>query len=219
MIAIIDYGMGNLRSVSKAFEAVGHRAVVTRDVRTIGDASRVVLPGVGAFGDCMANLERYGLIEPIRSAVRSGKPFLGICLGLQLLFTESEEFGVHKGLDIISGRVVRFPWGQVPPVAQGGERPNSEPAGQLKVPHMGWNQAILQRACPLFDGIADGSHWYFVHSYYVDPVDPTVAATTTTYGLPFVSSIWRDNLLACQFHPEKSQTVGLQLIKNFGNWT
>lgn len=226
MIAIIDYGMGNLRSVSKAFEAVGHEAAVTRDVQTIRNASRVVLPGVGAFGDCMANLDRYGLIEPIRSAIRSGKPFLGICLGLQLLFTESEEFGTHKGLDIIPGRVVRFPWA---PAADSAAGPTTveqrqvparpEPIPRLKVPHMGWNQADLQRPCPLFEGIADGSHWYFVHSYYVDPIDRAVAATTTTYGLPFVSSIWRDNVVACQFHPEKSQAVGLQLIRNFGKWT
>ncbi|MGE5709313.1 MAG: imidazole glycerol phosphate synthase subunit HisH [Nitrospira sp.] len=201
MIAIIDYGMGNLRSVSKAFETVGHRAAVTRDAKVIGNASHVVLPGVGAFGDCMANLERYDLIEPIRSTIQSGKPFLGICLGLQLLFTDSEEFGVHKGLDIVPGRVRKFVL---------------DPS--LKVPHMGWNQVDMKRACPLFDGIADGSNWYFVHSYFVDPADPTVAATTTTYGVPFVSSIWRDNVVACQFHPEKSQSVGLRLIKNFGAW-
>jgi glutamine amidotransferase len=201
MIAIIDYGMGNLRSVSKAFEAVGHQAVVTRDARVIGNASHVVLPGVGAFGDCMANIEQYGLVEPIRTAIQSGKPFLGICLGLQLLFTESEEFGPHRGLDIIPGKVRRFESGQ-----------------GLKVPHMGWNQVHVQRACPMFDGIADGSDWYFVHSYFVDPSDKQLAATTTTYGISFVSSVWRDNIVACQFHPEKSQTVGLRLIKNFGEW-
>lgn len=201
MIAIVDYGMGNLRSVSKAFEAVGHEAVVTRDRATIKNASHVVLPGVGAFGDCMANLERFDLVEPIRSAIQSGKPFLGICLGLQLLFTESEEFGLHKGLGIIPGKVRKFVL---------------DPA--LKVPHMGWNQVNIQRACPLFDGIADGSNWYFVHSYFVDPADRTVVATTTTYGIPFVSSIWKENIVACQFHPEKSQSVGLRLIKNFGAW-
>jgi glutamine amidotransferase len=201
MIAIIDYGMGNLRSVSKAFEAVGHQAVVTRDARVIGNASHVVLPGVGAFGDCMANIEQYGLVEPIRTAIQSGKPFLGICLGLQVLFSESEEFGPHKGLDIIQGTVRRFEGGQA-----------------LKVPHMGWNQVHVQRACPLFDGVADGSDWYFVHSYFVDPSDKQLAATMTTYGIPFVSSVWKDNIVACQFHPEKSQTVGLRLIKNFGGW-
>jgi glutamine amidotransferase len=201
MIAIIDYGMGNLRSVSKAFEAVGHQAVVTRDVRVIGNASHVVLPGVGAFGDCMANIEQYGLVEPIRAAIQSGKPFLGICLGLQVLFSESEEFGPHQGLDIISGKVRRFAAGSA-----------------LKVPHIGWNQVYLERACPLFDGITDGAEWYFVHSYFVDPGDKAVAATTTTYGIPFVSSVWKDNIVACQFHPEKSQAVGLRLIKNFGAW-
>jgi glutamine amidotransferase len=199
MIAIIDYGMGNLRSVSKAFEAVGHQAVVTRDPRVIGEASHVVLPGVGAFGECMANVERYGLAEPIRTAIQSGKPFLGICLGLQLLFTESEEFGTHKGLGIIPGRVRPF---EIDPT--------------LKVPHMGWNQVNIQRPCPLFEGITDGDHWYFVHSYFVDPVDRRIAATTTTYGVPFVSSIWWNNVVACQFHPEKSQAVGLRFIKNFG---
>jgi len=201
MIAIIDYGMGNLRSVSKAFEAVGHQVVVTHNAKVIGNASHVVLPGVGAFGDCMANVEQYGLVEPIRATIQSGKPFLGICLGLQLLFTESEEFGPHKGLDIISGKVRRFA--------------TSSP---LKVPHIGWNQVHRQRACPLLDGIADEVEWYFVHSYFVDPSDQHVAATTTTYGIPFVSSVWKDNIVACQFHPEKSQAVGLQLIKNFGAW-
>jgi len=205
VIAIIDYGMGNLRSVSKAFEAVGHRPVVTRDVTKIKNASHVVLPGVGAFGDCMANLGRYDLVEPIRLTIQSGKPFLGICLGLQLLFTESEEFGFHKGLGIIYGRVRRF-------------RVDEREGMGLKIPHMGWNQVNFQRPCPLFKGIADGAHWYFIHSYFVDPSDRQIAATTTTYGVPFVSSIWRDNVVGCQFHPEKSQTVGLQLIRNFGSW-
>jgi imidazole glycerol-phosphate synthase subunit HisH len=201
MIAIIDYGMGNLRSVSKAFESVGHHAVVTREAATIQKAARVVLPGVGAFGDCMANLARLDLVEPIRSAIHSGKPFLGICLGLQLLFTESEEFGLHKGLDIVPGTVKKF---------------SLDPG--LKVPHMGWNQVHVERDCPLFNEIPNGSDWYFVHSYFVDPADPVVAASTTTYGVSFVSTVWKDNVVACQFHPEKSQSVGLQLLKNFGAW-
>lgn len=201
MIAIIDYGMGNLRSVSKAFEAVGHRAVVTRELAIIKNSSHVVLPGVGAFGDCMTNLERFDLVESIRSTIQSGKPFLGICLGLQLLFTESEEFGLHSGLDIITGRVKKF---KVDP--------------PLKVPHMGWNQVNIQKDCPLFEGIADGSHWYFVHSYFVDPLDRAVVATLTNYGVPFASSVWKNNVVACQFHPEKSQASGLRLIKNFGSW-
>ncbi|HEX5544951.1 MAG TPA: imidazole glycerol phosphate synthase subunit HisH [Nitrospira sp.] len=201
MIAIIDYGMGNLRSVSKAFEAAGHQAMVTRDAATIQNASHVVLPGVGAFGDCMANLQQYGLIESIKVAIQSGKPFLGICLGFQLLFTESEEFGRHEGLDIFPGKVRAF---------------SKDHA--LKVPHMGWNQVAFQRPCPVYEGIADGSNWYFVHSFFVDPYDEQITATTTTYGIPFASSIWKDNVVACQFHPEKSQAVGLRLIKNFGVW-
>ncbi len=202
MIAIIDYGMGNLRSVFKAFEAVGHQALVTRDARVIADASHVVLPGVGAFGDCMANLERYALIAPIQAAIQSGKPFLGICLGLQLLFTESEEFGLHKGLGIIPGRVKKFVL---------------DPS--LKVPHMGWNDIAVVRPAPPFAGIASGSYCYFVHSYYVEPADPAVIATVTEYGKPFASAVWKDNIVACQFHPEKSQAVGLQLIKTFGAWS
>ncbi|NGZ10623.1 MAG: imidazole glycerol phosphate synthase subunit HisH [Nitrospira sp. LK70] len=201
MIAIIDYGMGNLRSVSKAFEVVGCQAMVTRDAATLQNASHVVLPGVGAFGDCMSNLRQYGLIEPIKTAIQSGKPFLGICLGFQLLFTESEEFGKHEGLDIFPGRVRAFSKDQ-----------------PLKVPHMGWNQVCIRRPCPLFEGIADGAYWYFVHSFFVDPGDKQLTATTTTYGIPFTSSIWKDNVVACQFHPEKSQSSGLRLMKNFGNW-
>jgi imidazole glycerol-phosphate synthase subunit HisH len=199
MIAIIDYGMGNLRSIHKAFEHVGHEACVTRSPAAIADASHVVLPGVGAFPDCMRNLDRFGLIEPIRLTIRSGKPFLGICLGLQLLFTEGEEFGPHPGLAILKGRVVRFPDG----------------AG-LKIPHMGWNQVKRLKPLALFSGIAEGAYFYFVHSYYVVPEDQALAATTTSYGLKFVSSIQQENLFACQFHPEKSQAAGLTLLKAFG---
>ena len=210
MIAIIDYGMGNLRSVQKAFETVGHQAVVTRDRLAIADASHVVLPGVGAFADCMANLEQYGLVEPIRKTIESGKPFLGICLGLQLLFTESEEFGVHKGLGVLPGRVKKFPFGE------NGHAPKAN--GRLKVPHMGWNGITVQREAPPLRGIESGAHVYFVHSYYVEPQDRSVVATMTDYGLPFVSSVWRDNIFACQFHPEKSQAAGLRIVKNFGEW-
>lgn len=213
MIAIIDYGMGNLRSVQKAFETVGCPAVVTRSPQVIRDASHVVLPGVGAFADCMKNLDHYGLIQPIRAAIQSGKPFLGICLGFQVLFSESEEFGLHKGLDILSGRVLRFPWTCKPSAA-------SRPAGSagLKVPHMGWNQITIERRAPPLAEVENGASLYFVHSYYVAPADPSVIATTTTYGLSFASSIWRDNVVACQFHPEKSQSVGLRIVKNFGAW-
>jgi glutamine amidotransferase len=211
MIAIIDYGMGNLRSVRNAFDAAGHRAVVTRDPDVIAGASHVVLPGVGAFGDCMANLLRYDLIDPIGRAVQSGKPFLGICLGLQLLFTESEEFGCHKGLGIIPGRVMRLSWAD-------SRSAKGSVGTDLKVPHMGWNQIEIVRRAPVFEGIPSGAHCYFVHSYVVTPERADIAATYTDYGGTFVSSIWKDNVVACQFHPEKSQTVGLQLIKNFGDW-
>ncbi|HEY6872166.1 MAG TPA: imidazole glycerol phosphate synthase subunit HisH [Geobacteraceae bacterium] len=204
MIAIIDYGMGNLRSVQKGFERVGCEAVVTADPKVVLEADKVVLPGVGAFPDCMRNLEEGGFIEPLLRVIREGRPFLGICLGLQLLFTESEEFGVHKGLDVIPGRVVRFPEG----MAEQGEA--------LKVPHMGWNQLAVKRRPPAFEGIEEGANVYFVHSYYVAPEDQGVVATTTSYGIEFCSSIWKDNIVATQFHPEKSQEKGLKILKNFG---
>ncbi len=201
MIAIIDYGMGNLRSVQKGFERMGREAVVTREPHTILDASKVVLPGVGAFPDCMRNLEEYGLIDAVRKSISSGKPFLGICLGLQLLFTESEEFGLSKGLDIIKGRVVRF------------KGPEFQ---DLKIPHMGWNAASIKRRAPALADVPDNSHFYFVHSFHVVPEDKSVVATSTDYGIEFVSSIWKDNIFATQFHPEKSQALGLSILKRFG---
>jgi glutamine amidotransferase len=204
MIAIIDYGMGNLRSVQKGFEKVGYEAVVTSDPKVVLEADKVVLPGVGAFPDCMRNLEQGGFVEPILKVLHDGRPFLGICLGLQLLFTESEEFGIHKGLDVIPGRVVRFPEGM------------TEDEEELKVPHMGWNQVSIKRCPPAFNGISDGTNFYFVHSYYVEPEDPSVIATTTSYGIEFCSSIWKDNIVATQFHPEKSQEKGLAILQNFG---
>jgi glutamine amidotransferase len=200
MIAIIDYGMGNLRSVQKGFERVGREAVVTSDAKTILSAGKVVLPGVGAFPDCMRNLEQNGLIDVVRQTVRSGKPFLGICLGLQLLFTESEEFGVSKGLDIIKGRVELF----------------KIQDSTFKVPHMGWNSISIKRRAPALQDVPDNSHVYFVHSFHVVPEDKNVIATTTDYGIEFVSSIWKDNIFAVQFHPEKSQTLGLTILKRFG---
>lgn len=212
MIAIVDYGMGNLRSVQKAFEAVGHRAVVTQASSTIADATHVVLPGVGAFGDCMAHLEQSGLLEPIRKTIESGKPFLGICLGLQVLLTESDEFGYHRGLDVIAGQVRRFHF------ETSGSSSSDASRALLKIPHMGWNDVEIVRPSPLFQGVKTGAHCYFVHSYYVEPADPHVVASVTDYGGRFVSSIWKDNVVACQFHPEKSQSVGLQLVKNFGAW-
>ena len=206
MIAIIDYGMGNLRSVQKGFEKVGHNAIVTSDQATIMDASHVVLPGVGAFPDCMRNLEEKGLLDIVPKVINSGRPFLGICLGLQLLFTESEEFGIHKGLDIIKGRVVKFDFSA-----------QSLEASHLKVPHMGWNTVAVKRRPPAMEGIDEGAYFYFVHSYYVVPEDEKVVATTTAYGVEFASSIWKDNLFATQFHPEKSQEKGLRILKNFGD--
>ena len=205
MIAIVDYDMGNLRSVQKAFEAVGFPAVVTRDPKVITDASHVVLPGVGAFGDCMRNLDAYGLIDPVMRAMASGKPFLGICLGLQLLFSESDEFGTHQGLGVIPGKVVRF-----------ASCPSVGSSRALKVPHMGWNAVTMRKWTPALEGVPDGAYLYFVHSYHVVPDDPAVVSTTTDYGELFVSSIARDNIFACQFHPEKSQAGGLRIIKNFG---
>lgn len=207
MIAIIDYGMGNLRSVQKGFEKVGFEAVVTADPKVVLEADKIVLPGVGAFRDCIRNLEEGGFVEPILRVIAEGRPFLGICLGLQLLFTESEEFGLHRGLDIIPGRVVRFPEG----MTENGEK--------LAVPHMGWNQLSIKSGSPLFAGIPDGTNVYFVHSYYVKPDDSAVVATTTDYGMEFCSSICRDNVMATQFHPEKSQEQGLNILKNFGEFT
>lgn len=198
MIAIIDYQMGNLRSVQKGFEKVGHEAIITSDPAELIKADKVVLPGVGAFADAMAELRRRDLVEPIRDLVASGKPFLGICLGLQLLFDVGFENGQHEGLGILRGQVVRF---EVPP--------------EFKVPHMGWNQLTIRRASPLLTGLSDGVHCYFVHSFYVVPTDAGVIATETNYSKPFCSSIWRDNLLATQFHPEKSQRDGLRMLQNF----
>lgn len=203
MIAIIDYGMGNLRSVQKAFEKVGFEATVTAEPKVVLEADKVVLPGVGAFADCMRNLEQGGFIEPILKVIADGRPFFGICLGLQLLFTESEEFGVHRGLNVIPGRVVRFPEG----LKEHGE--------ELKVPHMGWNQLALRGESPVFKGINEGTNVYFVHSYFVKPDDEGVVVATTSYGMEFCSAVRKDNVMATQFHPEKSQEKGLQMLRNF----
>ncbi|MFQ5989984.1 MAG: imidazole glycerol phosphate synthase subunit HisH [Candidatus Methylomirabilales bacterium] len=209
MIAIIDSGIANLRSVEKGFEKVGVIARVVREPRLLRDAAGIVLPGVGAFADGIAMLETAGFIEPLRREIESGKPVLGVCLGLHFLFSESEEFGLHKGLDILGGRVRRFP--ESAPSAVNGERPF-----RLKVPHMGWNRVQVHGAVPIMEGIPDGSYFYFVHSYYVEPDEEDVIAGITEYGVPFTSMIWRDHLFATQFHPEKSQAVGLQLLANFG---
>lgn len=210
MIAIVDYQMGNLRSVQKAFESQGFNAVVTDDVGVMMNARGVVLPGVGAFGDCCRELKSRRLIDPLLEWIDSGRPFLGICLGLQVLLTISEESGKMHGLDVIPGRVRKFA------------------VGDLKVPHMGWNRVHYasgdpedgaRRVCPIFEGIPDGTFFYFVHSYYVDPEDRTVVEGSTEYGITFASAIWRDNVFAMQFHPEKSQHAGLKLIENFGKLT
>jgi len=195
-IAIIDYGMGNLRSVQRAFEHVGAEVVVTANREIIEAASAVVLPGVGAFGQAMANLERVGLVDVIRQVIPQGRPFLGICLGLQLLFEGSDEMGEHRGLGVFGGWVKRFEAG-------------------LKVPQIGWNQVHIQQASPLLEGVADGSYAYFVHSYYVAPADPKIILATTDYGIDYASIVGRDNVFGIQFHPEKSQAVGLGILRNF----
>jgi glutamine amidotransferase len=197
-LAIVDYGMGNLRSVQKALERVGQAAEVTGDPDRVASAPAVVLPGVGAFGACMQNLLRLGLAEPVSAAIAAGRPFLGICLGMQLLFEESEEFGPVRGLGVLRGRVVRF-----------------APDPARKVPHMGWNELRVARRVPHLAGIESGASVYFVHSYYPVPADPAVVATMTAYGPEFASSVAHENVFACQFHPEKSQRVGLRLLENF----
>ena len=196
MIAVIDYGRGNLGSVENALERLGMRAVVTQDPRVIEDARALVLPGDGAFHDAMSNLQSLGLLEPLKAALHEGRPFLGICLGYQLLFTESEEFGQGKGLDVIPGTVRRFP-------------------GGLKVPHMGWNTVEHRGDLRIFDGIPSGAHFYFVHSYYPSAADPSLPAATCTYGVTFPAAVGRGTLFATQFHPEKSQRWGLRLLENF----
>lgn len=206
MIAIVDYGMGNLRSVHKGFERMGFPATVTHDAKVIEKAAGLVVPGVGAFQKAMENLRGLKLVGPIAEFIESGKPFLGICLGLQILFSEGEEFGVHKGLGIFQGRVVRFPF----------STPGSPLAGNcLKVPHMGWNTVRIVKDVAALKGIEDGAYFYFVHSYYPVPEDGEIVATLTEYGLEFVSSVSRGALFACQFHPEKSQAVGLTVLRNF----
>lgn len=194
---IIDYGMGNLRSVEKAVEAAGGRPAVTGDPESIRSAERLILPGVGAFGEAMENLRRTGLDSAILDAARAGKPLLGLCLGLQLLFTHSEEFGSHEGLDLIPGNVRKL------------DCPG------LRVPHVGWNQIEGDRPDPLLTDIREGSYFYFVHSYYVEPDDPRDVLRRTSYGLRFCSIARRGNIYGVQFHPEKSQEAGKRLLRNF----
>jgi glutamine amidotransferase len=204
LIRIVDYEMGNLRSVQKALEHVGQEAALTQSPSEIREAEKLILPGVGAFGAAMANLQRLGLTGPIQDFARSGRPFLGVCLGMQLLLSESEEQGLHRGLDLIPGRVVRFFKPEdVGPATTG-----------LKVPHMGWNSLLKVSDCPLLVGVPDGASVYFVHSYYADPPNDVVAATTD-YGINFCSVLWHGSIFATQFHPEKSGAVGLRMLANF----
>lgn len=196
MIAIIDYGMGNLRSVQKAFEKIGVTARIVPFPRDIEKASGIVLPGVGAFGQAMENLRAIGWDVALRDAVKRGVPFIGICLGMQLLFESSEEMGQHEGLGILRGEVKRF-------------------NGNLKVPQMGWNQMHIRQSSPLLHDVAEGSYAFFVHSYYCAPSDPSVVIATTNYGIDFASVVGSGNVFGAQFHPEKSQTVGLKMLENF----
>lgn len=196
MIAIVDYGMGNLRSVTNAFKKLGAQVVITQDKKTIESASAVVLPGVGAFGRCVENLRKLELFDFIKKIIQDDKLYLGICLGMQILFEESEEAPGIQGMGVIKGKVPRF-------------------TGAVKVPHMGWNSIEVVKEHPILEGIGDGSHFYFVHSFFCQPDEAGVTSTTTVYGTRFASSVQMGNVFACQFHPEKSQRIGLQLLQNF----
>lgn len=198
MIRIIDYGMGNLRSVQKAFARLGHEAEIVRRPEELAGCEKLVLPGVGAFRDAIAELRRQELVEPIVSHIAAGRPFLGICLGLQMLFEFSHEDGRWEGLGVLRGEVVRFT-----------DRPG------LKIPHMGWNSVEFAGDTPLLAGLPTGAHFYFVHSYYVKPNDESVVAGWCEHGDRFAAVVARENLFATQFHPEKSQAVGLKLLENF----
>ncbi len=202
MITIVDYQMGNLRSVQKGLEKVGASAQVTSDPDQVRGASKIVLPGVGAFEDAMAELTKRDLIEPMKEAIEQGTPFLGICLGLQLLFDLSHEGGEFPGMGVLAGEVLRF-----------------SPQPGVKVPHMGWNQVQVRQPAPLLEGIEDGTHFYFVHSYYVAPQDPDLVALECDYHQQFCAMAWKNNLFATQFHPEKSQAAGLRLLANFDQYS
>ncbi|MCY4514975.1 MAG: imidazole glycerol phosphate synthase subunit HisH [Candidatus Tectomicrobia bacterium] len=206
MLAIVDYGRGNLRSVQNGFLQVGVNAEISEDPEAVAKADGVVFPGVGAFRDCMQNLASRGLDEALRQVIDQGKPVLAICVGMQALLSESDEFGITPGLDIVEGQVRRFP-----------QRLDAD--NRLKVPHMGWNQLRFHRLCPLLNGLPDRVYTYFVHSYYAVPAEPAVVAASTDYGIEFASVLWRDNLYATQFHPEKSQSWGLRILRNFAELT
>jgi glutamine amidotransferase len=200
-IVIVDYGMANLRSVQKALEKVGHHADISGDPDRTAAADKLILPGVGAFRDAIARLRETGLDKPILAHLRSGKPFFGICLGLQLLFERGHEDGSHEGLGYFRGEVVRFT-----------EHPG------LKIPHMGWNQLRIERCAPPLRGLPADPAVYFVHSYHVVPAEEGIVATRTDYPTPFVSAVWRENVFATQFHPEKSQKIGLEMLRQFAEW-
>ncbi|WP_029520521.1 imidazole glycerol phosphate synthase subunit HisH [Persephonella sp. IF05-L8] len=198
MITVVDYGMGNLRSVAKALEKVGLDVKVSSEPKDVENAKAIVVPGVGAFGDAMHNLDRLNLLEPVIKSIKAGKPYLGICLGLQILFEYGYEFGEHEGLGVLKGKVIRF-----------------ENKEGYKVPHMGWNQVWIKQEEGLFSDIKNGEYYYFVHSFYAVPSDTSDIASTTDYSVEFCSAVQKDNIWAVQFHPEKSQKAGLQLLKNF----
>ena len=199
MIVILDYDAGNIRSVEKAFEKLGYEAVVTRDKKLIREADRLILPGVGAFGNAMEKLDEYGLIDPIREAVCAGKPFLGICLGLQLLFDESDESPGVRGLSLLPGKVLRIP----------------DAGGTLKIPHMGWNSLKIKEDSRLFKGLRQDTYVYFVHSYYLRAERREDVAASTFYGTQIDAAVEHENVFACQFHPEKSGSCGLKILQNF----
>ena len=198
MITVVDYGMGNLRSVAKALEKVGFDVKVSSNPQDIKDAKGIVVPGVGAFGDAIHNLERFGLLDEVVKAVEEGKPYLGICLGLQILFEYGYEFGEHEGLGLLKGKVIRF-----------------ENKEGYKVPHMGWNQVWVKQKEGLFSDIKEGEYFYFVHSFYAVPSEEKDIASITDYSVDFCSAVQKDNIWAVQFHPEKSQKAGLKLLENF----
>lgn len=209
MIMVIDYGSGNLRSVAKALEAAGATVQVSGRAEDLSRADHLVLPGVGAFADCRRNLESSGLLAPIRDHIQTGKPFLGICVGMQLMFTQGHEFGIHPGLDLIPGKVVGFSRQM---------REVDGPGISLKIPHMGWNRVRFERPHLLWQGIESASHFYFVHSYHGIADNPAMVAAVSDHGIEFTAAVALDNLFGTQFHPEKSQTAGLRLLKNFVEW-
>jgi imidazole glycerol-phosphate synthase subunit HisH len=210
LITVIDYGSGNLRSVAKALESVGGKVTVSQKAEDIKRADRVVLPGVGAFADCYQNLTKSGLLEPTLDHIKAGKPFLGICVGMQLLFSEGHEFGVHQGLDLIPGIVTGFENSMADP---------NQPGMNLKVPHMGWNRVEQKIDHPLWSGVPDQAHLYFVHSFYGQPKEQALIAGSSHYGSEFTAAVAKENIFATQFHPENSQKNGLTLLKNFISWS